>query len=125
MKAQKLETVFDEAEGDRSFRMPEHDLMASILASAISDAAGQGQWVAGNSLRERRRRQAEARRWIFSDAVYCAPGLGISFQFICEVLDVDATSIRKTTENNPGAISELMTVFRDRSMKGRNLKTLK
>lgn len=122
MKALKLETVFDEHEGDKSFKMPEHDLMASVLASAISDAAGQGQWVAGNSLRERRRRQAEARRWILSDAVYCAPGLGISFQFICEVLDVDAASIRKATEDNPGAIFELMTVFRDRTMKRRSLK---
>ena len=123
MKAQKLETVFDEPEGDRSFRIPEHGLMASILASAISDAAGQGQWVPRNSLRVRRRRQEEARRGILSDAVYCAPGIGISFQFICEVLDVDAASARKTTEDNPSAISELMTVFRDRSMKRRSFKS--
>lgn len=125
MKALKLQEVCKEYYADKVFRLPEHDLIASILVSAVSDATGEGQWIAGNCERERRRRKEEAGRWILSDAVYCTPDLGISFQFICEVLDVDATSIRKTTEDNPEAISELMTVFRDRSMKRRSLKALK
>ena len=52
MKALELETVFDEPERETSFRMPEHDFMASILPLLL---VMQGQWVAGNSLRKRRR----------------------------------------------------------------------
>lgn len=124
MKALKLEEVCSENYEEKVFRLPEHDLMASILVSAVSDATGEGQWIAGNCARERRRRKEEARRWILSDAVYCTPDLGVSFQFICEALEVDATSIRQTTEENPEAISLLMTAFRDRSMKRRSLKAL-
>lgn len=124
MKALQLHGVCKETFEEKVFRLPEHDLMASILVSAVSDATGEGQWIAGNGERERRRRKEEARRWIQSNAVYCTPDLGVSFQFICEVLEVDATSIRQTTEDNPEAISLLMTVFRDRSMKRRRLKAL-
>lgn len=112
--------IFDEFSSEFHRRLPEHNLLASVLASGVSEASGNGQWMGSNTPKERRRRQNEAKRWLSSTEIYFSPEKGISFQYICEALCLNANVVRIAIVENPEAIASLMSIFRDRSRKAGN-----
>ena len=88
-------------------RMPEHDLLASILESAISEASGDGNFLGCHCPKEKRRRQAKALGWIFCNRIHCSPEEGISFQYICETLSLDPELVRKAFRANKNRVGKL------------------
>ncbi len=64
--------------------VPEKRLLAAVLQRAVADYVG-GELEL----------KAEARIWLMTDEVSDAP---LTFQFICEALDLDCSSLRRAIE---------------------------
>lgn len=110
----KIPFAFEDSETDIEIS-PEQKLLATILMSAITEATGYGQSVGDNSAFERKRREAQAKRWVFCDSVHCSPDKGISFCYICEALSLDIGSVRSLLRRRGDVVGNLMKAFRDRN----------
>lgn len=64
--------------------VPEKRLLAAVLQRAVSDYVGGEMEM-----------KAEAKSWLMTDEASDAP---LTFQFICEALDLDCNSLRKAIE---------------------------
>ena len=104
-----------------SFLLPEYDLLATILASGICEAAGHNLGDSRSSYKKRKIMQVEAQAWINSDEIFIDEKSGISFSYICEALSVDRNVIRTALNGNkiPKTFS---THFRNREQKRRQSK---
>ncbi len=114
----KLLSGYDTAD---SVVLPEHDLLATILTTGISEAAGHSLGNCRTSYKRRKIMQEEAQAWIDSDDIYIDVKSGISFGYICEALSFNRHAIRSALKN--GKISNsFATHFRNREQKGRQKK---
>ncbi len=78
--------------------IPEYELLREVLATGLLDATGEGARGGESSPSALRRRQSKAISWVMSEEVYCSPERGISFTFICEILDIDTSVLRKAVQ---------------------------
>lgn len=101
-----------------SFVLPEHDLLVTLLATGLCEAAGHNLGDSRASFKRRIIWQAEAQAWIDSDEIFIDEKSGISFAYICEILSVNQSAIRSALKD--GKISSsFATYLRNREQKGR------
>ena len=115
----KKELVFkvDDSIDAESVRLPEHTLLGCVLASAIEEATGYGQWIGENTANTRKRRQAEALRWIYSEAIHYSPQTGVSFRYVCEALSLDPAKVREVVCTDCDRIGRYMSQVKLRGKK--------
>lgn len=121
MENRELRKVLSQLVGETSvvpsLQLPEHELLATILATGACEAAGYNLKDSRISNRKRRVRQMEAQAWINSDLIFMDEEKGVSFGFICEACSFDPDSIR-TALRNGKITGAFATHFRNRERKG-------
>ena len=84
---------------------PEKFLLAAVLASGLLEAMGNKIIVSRRSKKIDHRREQQALKWVLSDEVYYSFDKGVSFAFICELLDVEKDFLRHAVIHRRAAIA--------------------
>ena len=117
-KSKYLSKLLDNTSATNYLLLPEYDLLAALLATGVSEAAGHNLGDCRSSYKKRKIMQTEAQKWIDSDEIFICEKSGISFGYICEALSLNQNAIRSALRS--GKIQKTFaTYFRNREQKGR------